>query len=458
MKRRKFIKGSGAFCFFASMDIMSASCLSSLEKHIKIAGVSSAFEKEPLIRPFGFKGGYLTELWQTVVSITSANNKQVIGVGTQSVLWSDSEIFATNSEEKGNLLMYDVTRKALEIINGQSFKDPITFLESIIDEVYEYGKLITGKPNLRKTFILNALVPVDNAIWLLYAQEHGISNFDDMIPAPYRTALNSRQNELAIIPLITYNTPIEMVQKNAEEGAFFFKIKLGQPGTQQEMLEKDIKRLSEIHQAVGAVQTPYTDHGKVLYYLDANGRYETKQAIQQFIEYAKKIDALEQIALIEEPFPEDSGIDVSDLGVTIAADENAHTDSDVLRLIKMGYKAIALKPIAKTLSMTLKILKVATKYNISYFCADLTVNPVLVEWNKNIAARLSVLPKVKVGLLETNGNQNYKNWDQLCFYDAAHGKSWTKVHETRFALDNEFYTSGGGIFTSPEHYKKLVDS
>ena len=35
------------------------------ERSIAITRVSADFEREPLIRPFGFKGGYQTEIWQS---------------------------------------------------------------------------------------------------------------------------------------------------------------------------------------------------------------------------------------------------------------------------------------------------------------------------------------------------------------------------------------------------------
>jgi L-alanine-DL-glutamate epimerase-like enolase superfamily enzyme len=88
-----------------------------------------------------------------------------------------------------------------------------------------------------------------------------------------------------------------------------------------------------------------------------------------------------QIAIIEEPFPEEMEIDVTDIPVRLVSDETAHTDADTLARIQMGYRAVALKPIAKTLSMTMKIAKAATDQNIPCFCADLTVNPILVEWH-----------------------------------------------------------------------------
>ncbi len=31
---------------------------------ITIQNISANFEREPLIRPFGFKGGYMREIWQ----------------------------------------------------------------------------------------------------------------------------------------------------------------------------------------------------------------------------------------------------------------------------------------------------------------------------------------------------------------------------------------------------------
>ena len=47
------------------------------------------------------------------------------------------------------------------------------------------------------------------------------------------------------------------------------------------------------------------------------------------------------------------------MGIRIAADESAHTDEDAMKRMEMGYQAIALKAIAKTLSMTMKIAQAA---------------------------------------------------------------------------------------------------
>jgi len=65
--RRQFIKTSAAAAtgITLSTGSLMANVKSSQAKKITIAEVSSDFEREPLIRPFGFKGGYMTEIWQT---------------------------------------------------------------------------------------------------------------------------------------------------------------------------------------------------------------------------------------------------------------------------------------------------------------------------------------------------------------------------------------------------------
>ena len=267
MNRRKFLHGGSVLFSLSGINISRFASFTSshLSKTITISNANAAVEKEPLARPFGFKGGYLTELWQSAVKLESKRGSSSVGLGTQSVLWSDSEIFSTHSETEGNSLMFALTKKATDILKGRSFQDPISLLDSILEEVYQYGIKITGKKNLRKTFALNALVPIDNAVWLLYAHENGIHSFDEMIPASYRKALSTKHDKIAYIPLISYNVPVEELKNSTKtDGSFFIKIKLGQPGTQQEMLEKDKANLTRIHEAVGDIKTPYTSSGKLL--------------------------------------------------------------------------------------------------------------------------------------------------------------------------------------------------
>jgi L-alanine-DL-glutamate epimerase-like enolase superfamily enzyme len=335
----------------------------------------------------------------------------------------------------------------------------VELLDSLYPEIYEYGKKVTGNPVLRKTFALNSLVATDNAAWILYARENGLTSFDELIPEAYKPALSHRHNKVAGIPLMAYTIPIEEIKAATDQGYFFMKIKIGQPGTQEEMLEKDKARLTAIHKAIGNIKTSYTKNGKLPYYFDANGRYEKKETLLKLIDHAKKIGAFDQIAIIEEPFPEEYEVDVSDIPLRIASDESAHTVEDALKRIQMGYKAIALKAIAKTLSMTMKIAQAAFEKDIPCFCADLTVNPVLVDWNKNVAARLSSFPGIgDLGLVESNGHQNYKNWETMKSYHPRKNGRWIDVKQGVYELDDEFYTSGGGIFDPMPHYEEMFKS
>jgi len=422
---------------------------------INIKSVDLNFEREPLRRAFGFKGGYVSELWQTVALLESDSGIRVIGLGTQSVLWSDAAVFAAHSEAGGNALMYALSEFALQQVRGISFSDPISLLDEILGETYEYGKRITRNDSLRQTFVLNALVAVDNAAWLLYARENGFGSFNEMVPAPYRSVLSSRHAKVASIPQFSFKAPVSEIIGAVDKGHFILKLKLGPPGRQEEMLKWDMRRIEEIHIAVGHRETPHTENGKILYYLDPNGRYRNKETLLKLLDHVQRIGAMGQILLVEEPFPENFEVEVGDIGVRVAADESAHTENDTVRRIQMGYGAVALKPVAKTLSMTLKIARAAFESGVPCFCADLTVNPILVDWNKNVAARLAPFPGLRTGLLENNGYQNYKRWDKLIGYHPCAGETWIHPEGGEFNLKNDFYAKSGGIFEQSKHYMNL---
>jgi len=450
---------AGAAVIGNPLNVIGTGINGSMAKTIHVTKVSSNFEREPLIRPFGFKGGYMTEIWQSAAYMESDSGKHTIGLCTQSVLWSDARVFASHSESGGNALMYAMSERAMQMIKGQSFTSPVELLDMLYPEVYEYGKKITSNPDLRKTFALNAMVGVDNAAWLLFAKENSLTSFDEIIPKKYKPALSHKHDKVAGIPLMAYTIPIEEIKAATDQGYFFMKIKIGQPGTQEEMLEKDKARLTAIHQAIGNVKTAHTKNGKLPYYFDANGRYEKKETLLKLIDHARKIGAFDQIAIIEEPFPEDIEIDVNDIPVRLAADESAHNVEDAIKRIQMGYKAIALKAIAKTLSMTMKIAQAAYERDIPCFCADLTVNPVLVEWNKNVAARLASFPGIgNLGLVESNGHQNYKNWNSMLDYHPRKDAPWVKVKQGVYELNDEFYKTGGGIFDPMPHFEEMFIS
>ena len=425
---------------------------------MKIIRTHSTYIPEKLKAPFGFKGGYLSELWQVLCYIES-EDAYGVGVGVQSVLWSDAAVFISNAEEQGNLFMYAVTRYALNALNGKEGETPIELLDGIYTDVCAYAKRLTNvKENLRETFVRNALVAVDNALWQLYAKQKKTQDIMSLIPNEYKAALSQVQTKLCNIPLVSYGVRSEEIRGLLDNGTVLMKIKIGFDDngkmSKTEMLEWDKNRLKQIHDIAKTYHTEYTTSGKILYYLDANGKYDTIERVQALLDYLREIGALEQVVLLEEPFEEENKVYVGGLPVRIAADESVHSVQDVEERIALGYKAITLKPIAKTLSETLKILKKAYEKNVICFCADLTVNPLLVEWNKNIAARIQTLPEMKIGILESNGEQNYLRWEELCKAHPCKGESFVENKNGIYSLSEKFFDVSGGIFDKAIFYEK----
>ncbi len=422
----------------------------------RIQNVALDFEREPLAKPFGFKGGYVTRVWQTIVGLKSESGNHAVGLGTQSVLWSDPDVSAEHTEQGGNVLMMALTEYALGCLRGTSFDSPMDLFDDVLDAVLAYGRSITGHADLRTTFALNALVPVDIAIWLLHARETGITSFDQLLPEPFRAPFSHRNDAVARVPVVSYNTPDNELEALFEAGAFIFKIKLGAPGAQADMLAQDKQRISHLHHLLGSRETPHTPDGQILYYLDANGRYESKDTLLSLLDHMDRMGAMDRVVVLEEPFPETLLVDVKDVGVPLAADESAHTDRDAALRIDLGYSAIALKPIAKSISMTLKIAELARENGVPCFCADLTVNPVLVEWNKAFAARLAPFPGLGLPMMEMNGVQNYRDWDRMKASLPDPKAPWVDDKAGLFHLGDEYYARSSDLFVDPPHYTDLV--
>lgn len=414
-----------------------------------IISTSLSHQPEPLLHSFGFKGGALTELWQVYVSITT-DKDTATGQSVQSVLWSDSAVFAAWGQRQGNEKMLQLTAYALNLLEGMRLEAPPAMLRRLLPDLMAYGARITENDALRTTFALNAMTGIDFCLWKLYRRELGCPDFDQLV-APFTQGLRHHQPKLGLIPLLTYDTPEDQIRRLAEEGCFLFKIKVGSnPGGRndpEEMLRWDAARLAQIHGILSQYDTPWTDCGKPLYYIDANGRYDTRQRLERFLESARETGALERIAVLEEPFAEDKLQSVRGLPVLIAADESAHCKEDAERLMdEYGYSAMALKPIAKTLSVSLEVLEAAHRRSIPCFCADLTVNPAMVELNKRFAAGLSSLPGLKIGVFETNGAQNYENWARLQALSPAYGEDWAEPSMSCYSLSPRYYMSDGNIW------------
>jgi len=414
---------------------------------MKINKFAYGIEVEKLKSPFGFKGSYADEIWQTIIGLESDGLKSC-GIAVQGVLWSDASVFEEYGQDGGNKLMHELSAFAVEQLAGNDFSNPFEANDYLFDICYAKVKKMTGRDDIRKTFVLNALVPIDMAFWLLWAQKNNHTGYDEMTSS-YSSYLSSRHEKIAAIPLITYGVSHQEIKRLLDEGSFFLKIKIGKEP------EWDKKRVEEIWELAKNYTTEYTKSGLPVLYLDANGRYEDKNQLMELINHLEKKDILKHVGVFEEPFDEFEEIDVSDIPCIFAIDESAHSVEDSIAKFQQGYKAVALKPVAKTLSESLKILKAATDRGIKCFTADLTVAPWQLEWNRNLAARIPTLDCVKTGLLESNGNMNYTDWDRLKGYHPMGDGSWIDSKNGLFEL-NDFYKADGGLYTMPNHYLDVI--
>ena len=89
------------------------------------------------------------------------------------------------------------------------------------------------------------------------------------------------------------------------------------------------------------------------------------------------------------------------------------------------------------------------------FCADLTVSPLLIEWNKNVAARLAPFPGLGIGLVETNGHQNYRNWETMRGYHPRAEAPWAQTQRGGFELDADYYAQSGAVLPPSAHYEAM---
>lgn len=426
---------------------------------ITIRHASAAIERELLSSPLGFKGAYLTEVWQTIVRLEGVSGASGTGLGVQSILWSDPGVFAKFSELHGNTIMHQLTRHAVQLIKEAPYGSPLELMERLFPAAFEYGKKLLDD-GLKPAFVLNALAPVDHAAWLLYAAERKLSSFDELLPEVVRLQLNSRHHALASVPLISYGMTEAAIQELVEEGHFVLKVKLGydpnQDGDPDKMLDWDKRRLSVVHRLARERECAYTHNGRIAYVLDANGRYDGRERLMRLFEHADRIGALDRILLFEEPFAPDCFEAVGDMPVRMAADESVHNERDALERLELGYSAIALQPAAKTMSVCLNIAKATLERGASCYCSDLTANPFMIEWSKNLASRLAPLPGMSVGVLESNGAQNYVQWEKMRGYHPRFGASWTESANGLFRLDETFYAVSGGIFDRSEHYERAA--
>jgi L-alanine-DL-glutamate epimerase-like enolase superfamily enzyme len=425
---------------------------------LRIVHTELQIQREPFVRPFAIKGSSFREKWNLIVRLRDASGCEAVGVGGNAVLWSDTDVFSSHTEVGGNLLMASCLEFALQQAKEGEWPGPMQMMADLLPEVYRYGKSVTGSESLRKTFALVSLVALDNAAWMLHARQHGIGAFDELVPPDYRRLLGVRQERVSVAPAVGYNLPDEQVHGLLEAGVYVLKVKIGHPGDEEEMLAQDVSRLEVVHRIAEGYRTPMTESGRILYYVDANGRYPSREAVVRLVEQLETRGILDRVLMVEEPYLDPRGQDVSGLPVRFCADESLEDPTDVKVRWDQGYRAMAIKPAGKTLSLAFQMLEAAQDVGADCVVADSGCVPLLVEWNKNVAARLPAFPGLRGGLMESNGPENYGRWAEMLAHYPIPDAPWLRPVSGSFELDSQYYDCSGGIFENPACYSALLPS
>src|SRR5688572_28466656 len=412
---------------------------------LKIMDYDLEIFREPLRKPIGFKGAQMTQMWHSRVTLTGGGGSQVRAEGGFSVLWADDRVFLSHSEVGGNTLMATVADYGLQCARRVRFLTPVDLQDQILPEVHDYACTITKLPDLSPAFTLHALVALDHAAWLLFAQENNLRSFDDFTSGGYAVPLPERHGRIGCIPLLSYNTTPPEIVRLVEGGHYMLKINIGARGGPAEMLAADKERLTMIHRLVGRTETAHTSDGKIRYYLEANGRYRARRQVEELLDFAAQQGFLDQIALFEEPFAEPRDESLAGFPVVFAADECLRSVKDLAGLIEVGFRAVAVKPAGKGLTHTLRETSEALRLGAIALVSDSSCTPAMLDWNKNVAARLPALPGMKMGLMETNGHQYYANWSRLVAAHPAAAEPWMHPQDGIYRLGKSFYDRGGGL-------------
>ena len=415
--------------------------------NLVITGYDFSLERQKLIRPFHFKGGFFTEKWINIVRLRG-DAGTAVGLGGNAVLWSDPAIAQGISETGGNALMTLVAEEAVIAALNEAGDYPIDIFRAIEPFVHQTACRVAGRP-VTRTFSLNAMVALDFALWKLASMHHQQVQLRNLLPESSRRFFSSSASSVERVPLLSYTVGEEEILSLLAAGHRVLKIKIGHAGDQDEMLSRDCRRLTEIHRIVDGTQ------GDVRYYLDANGRYEEKDTVMRLLDHADRGGMLERIILLEEPFPYDSKFSVAGIPVRVAADESLHSAGDMAERIDLGYGAVALKPAGKTLSQSILLAAEAIRQGLACFVADSACVPALVVWNLLFAAHLPPFPGLNSVLMESNGSQNYANWDQLVA-ELPESLPWIVPVRGRWKLDEGFFQTSGGVFTAAGHYESRV--
>ena len=67
-------------------------------------------------------------------------------------MWSDPDVFFAHSETGGNVLMTAMAERAVKLLVGRSFRNPIEALDAVFPEIHEFGRVLSGNSKPHQDF------------------------------------------------------------------------------------------------------------------------------------------------------------------------------------------------------------------------------------------------------------------------------------------------------------------
>lgn len=394
--------------------------------------------KEEYLKPYIFKGDSVNGKWIAKTAITDESGVEGAAVGGFAVLWSDPGVYNSHTEMGGNIMMAACLEKAVNTIVNREYTHVEEAMDDVFERVFNYGKLITENEGLNKTFVLNSMVSLDLALWVLWKKLNSMGNFKEV----FEEKLNTKAvcaNQVAVSPVVAKNTGDEEIESLLKEGFFVLKCKMGSG-----CAEDDAALFLRADNIGRNYSTSMTESGHISYVLDLNGRYKDKDKLKQLLDIIDKKSDLGKILTVEEPF--EKPIDVSEFPVIITADESVFDKDSVDLASQMGYGGVAVKPAGKTLTKSFEMTLAAFANGMHTFVADNSATPEILEPNRNFASLLPPFPGLKVPLIEVNGFQLYKRWDFLVEEHERKYGSRGKPVGGMLVQDEEYFKTSGGLF------------
>jgi len=309
----------------------------------------------PFIKPFVLSGGTITSFLQLFCEIETTDGVLGLGHSGISPVWSD---------KRPDVSFDDKERQSVELagfvagrLAGRSFENPFEAFDFMKAAADEFSAAI-GLPRLSRYVCLS---PIDMAVWDAYARFRDQNVFECIageFPELGRFFGAPRDLEVAHTIGVGEDPAVEL-KFAVKHGIRWFKLKL------KGNIEDDIRAIKKFFSVFSGISPQVI--------LDGNEGYSAND-LESLVSALSKEEFFTSVEYIEQPVSRSGGESVMVAGDTVPvfADEMVCDCGDLMVARRLGYRGIALKPTAKTLSETVRMLPLIEEIGFKVSIADLT--------------------------------------------------------------------------------------